>query len=63
MPQHAHPDTIENGIEMTAQEAPNGRDDDVPRDGHAVLAGAGGGGAEGPGMNRLVVTGALALGL
>lgn len=45
MPQHAHPDTIENGIGMTAQGAPNGRDDDVPRNGHGLLAGAGGGGA------------------
>ena len=30
--------------------APRHRDDDVPRDGHAVLAGAGGGGDEGVGM-------------
>src|SRR4029450_3517445 len=33
------------------------RHDDVPRDGHAVLAGEGGGGDEGSGVNRALVQG------
>ena len=39
------------GNREQAQRAPHHRDDDVPRDGHAVLAGAGGGGDEGVGVS------------
>ena len=39
------------GKREQAQRAPHHRDDDVPRDGHAVLAGAGGGGDEGVGRS------------
>ena len=42
------------GQREEAQRAPHHRDDDVPRDGHAVLAGAGGSGTEGTGVIRSV---------
>ena len=41
-----------HGQARAGARAPHDRDDDVPRDGHAVLAGAGGGGAEGARVSR-----------